>query len=58
MSPARDMFLFLIGHGYSLGHFFGRKMKGSFLFGHELEAGPGLATLPNPICRFLAPHIL
>lgn len=32
--------------------------EGDFLFGHKRKAGPGLATLPDPICRFLAPHIL
>ena len=35
-----------------------KRMKGIFLFGHKRKAGPGLATLPDPICRFLAPHIL
>ena len=44
--------------GIHLLDFSGKKMKGSFLFGHELKAGPGLATLPDPIRRFLAPHIL
>lgn len=33
-------------------------MKGIFLFGHKRKAGLDLATLPDPICRFLAPHIL
>ena len=45
-------------HGIHLLDFSGKKMKGSSLFGHEFKAGPDLATLPDPICRFLAPHIL
>ena len=44
--------------GIHLAFFSGKKMKGSFLFGHERKPGPDLATLPDPIRRFLAPHIL
>lgn len=49
------LFLYM---GIHLAFFSGKKMKGDFLFGHEHKAGPGLAMLPNPIRRFLAPHIL
>ena len=44
--------------GIHLAFFSGKKMRGSFLFGHERKARSGLATLPDPICRFLPPHIL